>query len=36
MSAMKRIMWAVVAVTTVLVFALPALAQEGQDTCDWY
>jgi hypothetical protein len=34
---MKRITCAVVAVTTVLVFALPALAQEAsQDTCGWY
>jgi hypothetical protein len=35
--AMRRIAWAVVAVATVLVFALPAFAQEvQQDTCDWY
>ena len=33
---LKRIMCALVAVVTVLVFALPALAQEGQDQCDWY
>jgi hypothetical protein len=34
---MKRITCAVVTVTTVLVFALPALAQEtSQDTCGWY
>ena len=34
---MKGITWAVVAVTTVLVFALPAFAQQAaQDRCDWY
>jgi hypothetical protein len=33
---LKRIMCALVAVVTVLVFALPALAQEGQYQCDWY
>jgi hypothetical protein len=33
---MRRITSVVLAVATVLVLALPALAQEGQDTCDWY
>ena len=34
---MRRIISAVVVVATVLVLALPALAQEAaQDTCDWY
>ncbi len=34
---MKRITWAIVAVATVLVFALPAFAQQPvQDSCDWY
>jgi hypothetical protein len=34
---MRKITSAVVVVVTVLVFALPALAQEAtQDTCGWY
>ena len=33
---MRSITSVVLAVATVLVLALPALAQEGQDTCDWY
>ena len=33
---MRNITSVVLALATVLVLALPALAQEGQDTCDWY
>jgi hypothetical protein len=33
---MRNITLVVLALATVLVLALPALAQEGQDTCDWY
>ena len=34
---MKKITWAIAAASTVLVFALPASAQQAaQDSCDWY